>query len=173
MSRTASVAGSARTLGLVGTSTTELLHFKNILVATDFSPLSLAALQWTRRFAAQFNSSIHILHVIDKPPFVSDLENIPIAIPDRQLETNAKKNLTRLASKEIPPLIPCFPEVRWGSPAEEIINYARRRNVDLVLVGTHGRTGLKHLFLGSTAEAVVRRAHCPVLVVREPERSDL
>ena len=84
-----------------------------------------------------------------------------------EVEKHAAAKLTALAQKEIPATVPVFPVVRHGAPWEEITHVAKDRKADLIVIGTRGYTGLKHMVLGSTAEKVVRYAGCPVLVVRE------
>ena len=144
--------------------------FKTILVATDFSEVSLNALQVAKLFAEQFGATVQILTVIEPIPFIAGVESMPLAVTDDRVEKNTRMELARLVARELPPTISSKVEVLWGKPADEILKLARGCNVDLILLGTHGRTGLKHLLLGSTAENVVRRAPCPVLVVPPPER---
>jgi nucleotide-binding universal stress UspA family protein len=146
------------------------LKLKRILVPIDFSEESLKALRYAIPFAEESGAMLHLVHVIEPASFVNDLPNVALAIPDDTLAVEAKERLLSVAQKEIEELIPVYPQVRIGRAYEEIIVLAKSLNVDLIIIATHGYTGLKHAFLGSTAERVVRHAGCPVLVVRQNER---
>ncbi|MBI4592583.1 MAG: universal stress protein [Candidatus Rokubacteria bacterium] len=118
-----------------------------ILVAVDFSPCSERALEVARDYAGRLGARLHILHVVW--PGIDPG-------PDARLE--------RLAA-DSQASIPVVPAVASGVPAVQIVRYARRHPIDLIVVGTHGRTGLSRVLLGSVAERVVRTAPCPVLTV--------
>jgi glycine betaine transporter len=142
---------------------------KRILVPVDFSATSLRALKYALKLAEQFDATICLLHVIEKASFVNDLENVALAVPDEKLASIAKKHLVSLSRNVVKSPVPMFPHTRIGKPFVEIVTLAQTQNIDLIVLATHGYTGLKHALLGSTAERVVRHAHCPVLVVREAE----
>jgi len=146
-----------------------LLNIKTILVPIDFSQTSKKALVYAVRMAEQFGSKIILLNVVE-----------PVATPDFAyhpllLETDKAKHAatTRLQAFCREALIsPKMLErvlVRYGTPFAEITDAARTLKADLIILTTHGYTGLKHVFMGSTAERVVRHAPCPVLTVREKE----
>lgn len=146
-----------------------VLALKKILVPTDFSPASLKALQDALPFAERSGAAIVLLHVIEPASFVNGFDSISLTLTDETQVQRAKSELIFLAQKEIKPLIPVNPQVRLGKPAEEIVATAKNVQADLIVIATHGYTGLKRAFIGSTAERVVRCAPCPVLVVRENE----
>ena len=145
------------------------LKLKRILVPIDFSPASIKALKYAVPLAEQFGASICLVHVVEQASFANDLQNVPLAVPDEKLASIAKEHLISLSKKVIKKLIPVFPHTRIGKPFVEIATLAQTQNIDLIVIATHGHTGLKHALLGSTTEKVVRHAPCPVLVVRERE----
>lgn len=141
---------------------------KEILVPIDFSTTSRKALRYAVPFARQFGGKITLLHAIEPPPYDPALANLPLAreIPTAPLE----KELAAVAELEVGRDLLDKAIVRLGAPFEVISEVAREMQTDLIILTTHGYTGLKHVFVGSTAERVVRHAPCPVLVVREHER---
>ncbi len=145
-----------------------VLKLKKILVPLDFSDTSEKALQYAVAFAKQFGAKITLLHVIEPLPYPGDLTYLPLGevIPSGP----AKARLREIAQKAIEPELLGQTLVQIGLPFEIIAAVAQQESVDLIIITTHGRTGLKRVFLGSTAERVVRHAPCPVLTVREKER---
>lgn len=157
--------------GLAGSKTATRLQvpalkLKKILVPTDFSEASLSALQYAVALAAQFGASICLLHVVEPTSFVNDVYNVPISLSEDEVAARAKQNLASLAEREIGAAIPVIHRVRVGKAFQEIAAAARILHADMIVIATHGRTGLKRVLLGSTAEWVARYAPCPVLVVR-------
>lgn len=141
-----------------------------ILVPVDFSDCSRKALQYAVPLARQFGAGITLLHVVHVYyPSGSEFGMIDVPLLESDLRKGAETQLGALAEQEIGSQVPCRAEVRVGAAVPEIISAARRLESDLIILSTHGRTGLKHVFLGSVAENVVRLAPCPVLVVREHE----
>jgi len=148
---------------------------RNILVPIDFSKMSISAIKTARQLARRFPATIHIAHVrrVDYATAFS-APSPPIApFPLMTYEQDAKKRvlqeLNRLACEHGISSASCH--VIGGGPAfDEICRLAQKIPADLIVMPTHGRTGLKHVFLGSTAERVVRHSPCPVLVVRERRR---
>lgn len=150
---------------------TASFRLKKILVPIDFSECSRKALLYAHRFARQFDARLLLVNVVE-PMIVP--ENMLMAVPELpeaggNLVNAAQERLAQLARKEIPPDLPVDTTVRVGRPYAEIIEAAQAGDVDLIIIATHGYTGLKHVFLGSTAERVVRHASCPVLSVRDRE----
>jgi nucleotide-binding universal stress UspA family protein len=150
----------------------ELLRLRTVLVPTDFSEHSCKAREYAFRLAQQFGSTLVLLHVIEPAyPFpVDGVMHFPGELDDPSLARRpvVEKELARLA--DITAKQACVPvrsKVCSGRAYEEITAAARAENADLIVIATHGYTGLKHVVLGSTAERVVRHAPCPVLVVRE------
>ena len=143
------------------------MRFKNIIFPTDFSESSLHALHVADEIADKFNSQLQILHVIYDMVAYADAAAVTNWYPAMyvDLEKAAKEELHKVAKKvkfaKDPQLV-----VRRGVEETEIIRYADEQKADLIVMGTHGRTGVGRLLLGSTAEQVLRHAHCPVLTVR-------
>jgi universal stress protein A len=146
------------------------LKLKRIMVPIDFSKASINALKYAIPFAEESGASLYLVHVVEPASFLNDLPSVALAKPDEAVAKAAKEKLVALANEEIEELIPVYPQIRIGRAYEEITVLAKSLNVDLIIIATHGYTGLKHAFLGSTAERVVRCAPCPVLVVRAKGR---
>lgn len=140
-------------------------NFTTIIVPTDFSYASDAALGYARMLAARFGASLHLLHVVDEPGSWSE---VYAAIPEIQLRlsADAARRLEAMAAC-LPPPLHATSAVVCGAPVPSIVKAAESRGADLIVMGTHGRRGMGHLLLGSVAERVVRLAPCPVLTVRE------
>ncbi|HEY5891761.1 MAG TPA: universal stress protein [Chthoniobacterales bacterium] len=144
-----------------------LLKLTKILVPTDFSETSRKALQYAIAFAKQFGAKITLLHVIEPPP--ESEERIYAETSLEEVMRPVREQLETLATSAIESKLLDTTLVRVGVPFVIITDLAGELEIDLVIVTTHGYTGLKHVFLGSTAERIVRHAPCPVLVVRERE----
>lgn len=145
------------------------LMLKRILVPLDFSVPSKNALRYALPLAGRFNATLCLLHVLEPSSFVNDLRNSPLVVSDATVANRLHHKLVMLARQEVDPLIHVVPQVRVGKAFQEIVTAAKQLNADLIVIATHGHTGLKRVMLGSTAERVVRHAPCPVLVVRERE----
>jgi nucleotide-binding universal stress UspA family protein len=149
-----------------------MIDLHQILVPTDFGASSQNALNYAVAFAQKFGARIHLLHVVsDLALFVPEAVLIvpPQLPPVEQFQSAAITALEKtIAGLALPETI-VHPVVLEGMPFEEIIRFAREKDVDLIVMGTHGHKGLAHLLLGSVAEKVVRYAPCPVLTVRHPE----
>jgi len=145
------------------------LPVKRIVVPLDFSECSIFALRYAVNLAGQVDASLILVHVASSLLTPPEMEYVQMDMKKfrAEIEKHAAAKLTALAQKEIPATVPVFPVVRHGAPWEEITHVAKDRKADLIVIGTRGYTGLKHMVLGSTAEKVVRYAGCPVLVVRE------
>jgi nucleotide-binding universal stress UspA family protein len=143
------------------------IEIKRILVPLDFSPLSKKALEYAIPLAAQFGAKITLLHALEPLPYSAGLGYFP---DDAKFPVKAMENdLKALAGLAITPDLLNQVIVRVGVAHEVIINLAADLKIDLIVLTTHGYTGLKHSFIGSTAERVVRHAPCPVFVVRARE----
>ena len=146
-----------------------LLKIKTILVPLDFSATSAKALAYAIRMADQFGSKIILLNVIE-PIATPDLAYHPLMLDSAESRAAAQKAVEAAARKaHLPDSMLKRITIRHGTPFAEIADAARTLRADLIIITTHGYTGLKHVFMGSTAERVVRHAPCPVLVVREKE----
>jgi nucleotide-binding universal stress UspA family protein len=149
-----------------------MISLHRILVPTDFSEHSKNALRYAAAFAEKFGAEIQLLHVFqDLAIFQPDAVSPgPPTVPPREEMLAAARGALARSIQECPVKgLPIHPEVREGAPHEEIVVYAREKNVDLIIMGTHGRGWLAHVLMGSVAEKVVRKAPCPVLTVRHPE----
>jgi universal stress protein A len=144
------------------------VRVKSILVPVDFSPPSNRALDYATMLARQFDAKLTLLHVIEPVATPDFVAAFPLAMEDDELMAAAKERLEKLAkSAGMPRGTVEKTLVRFGRSFHEIAEAARTLKADLIVISTHGYTGLKHVLLGSTTERVVRHAPCPVLVVRQ------
>jgi nucleotide-binding universal stress UspA family protein len=154
-----------------------MIAIKKILVATDFGEASETALNYGRALALQFNAALHVLHVMPTVAMRAATEygfsGLPVEY-EAEIEAAAVKNTQNLLTEEDRRVLSATAAVmRHNTPAAAIVEYATTNQIDLIVVGTHGRGALGHLFMGSVAERVVRMAPCPVLAVRNPEHEFL
>jgi universal stress protein A len=141
---------------------------KSILVPIDFSPHSKKALDYAVMFARQFNAKLTLVHVVEPVAMPDFVTSISLTMENDQSMAAGKKQLESLVKATgIPRNAVEKLLVRFGRSFHEIADAARTRKVDLIIISTHGYTGLKRALLGSTTERVVRHAPCPVLVVRQ------
>jgi universal stress protein A len=147
---------------------------RQILVPVDFSEPSRAALEYAANLAQTFGATLDVLHVWEAPSFAprgSDVVSVgagEFGLEDliRKSAEEALDGFVERARKR--GVIVNSARAQRGAPAHAIVDAAKAGNYDLIVVGTHGRTGLPRVLLGSVAENVVRHAHCPVLAVRKP-----
>ena len=145
------------------------LKVQRILVPVDFSQTSLQALQYAVGLSEQFGGRLTLVHVIE-PVATPDFAYYPLMMEPEKAIKAAQAQLEALSlQKTMPHGVVEKTLVRHGVPYVEITDAARTLKMDLIVITTHGYTGLKHVFLGSTAERIVRHAPCPVLTVREKE----
>lgn len=142
----------------------KLLRIQTILVPTDFSEPSVKALRYAKELAEQFDAKLILLHVIEPIGPTPDFATNPLVLDPGALMESAQEGLRKFAVKE--GIEEASAHVRHGVPYDEISQAANELRADLICIATHGYTGLKHMFMGSTAERVVRHAPIPVLVVR-------
>ena len=140
-----------------------VFKLRRILVPVDFSHCSKKALKYAIPFAEQFDAELTLLHLVQR--HVESAE--ALVVPIESVE-EIQKDLETLRAT-IGDAVPSRALVRMGDPAIGIIAVAKELKIDLIILSTHGRTGLERVLLGSTAEKVVRHAGCPVLIVREHE----
>lgn len=143
-----------------------------IVLPTDFSKLAAGAASWAVKMAEALDAEIHCLYVARDVQYYGSLEvvltdSLPTseevtAAAERQLAEHMRGVLGDADVRAVP-------IVRVGTPFVEIIRYAREIQAKMIVMSTHGHSGLKHMLLGSTTEAVVRKADCPVLSIRSPE----
>jgi universal stress protein A len=147
-----------------------MINLRHILVPTDFSEHSRHALRYGVALAEKFNAALHLLNVFqDLSVYQADAVMVPVLPSAEVLTTNARSTLDKLIQDCNLGHLVVHSEVREGSPIEEIVDYANAKNIDLIVIATHGRGWLAHLLLGSVAEKVVRKAPCPVMAVHLTE----
>jgi nucleotide-binding universal stress UspA family protein len=149
---------------------------RKILYPTDFSERSLAALPLAVDLAQRYDAELHCLHVVDMPSefVLEDSYMLPLTTEYRpdydKLKEVAESHLEQFVTEHMPDLRDSVKRaVIMGKPFAEILRYAREQGIDLIVLGTHGRSALGSMLLGSVAEKVVRKATCAVLTVRHPE----
>ena len=143
---------------------------KKVLVPIDFSDYSKSALKYAVNFTKSFNAEIILIYVVEPVIYPPDFSMGQIAMPsiNTEWDDRAKDELAKLAKNEITGVNSVKTVIKTGKPFVEIIETAKEENVDLIIIATHGHSGVEHILFGSTAEKVVRKAPCPVLTLREP-----
>lgn len=144
---------------------------QRILWPTDFSELSLKSARYARAFRETFGSELHVIHVVP-PPLAPDVSvmlpaEAPLSVAEPELLDASRRGLEQVVAQQFDPsrgraVVDAF----YGTPWIGICDYARKHLIDLIIVSTHGRTGLGHVLIGSTAERIVQHAPCPVLTVK-------
>ncbi len=149
-----------------------MISLKKILLPTDFSEYSEAARDYACSFVEKFGAELHLLHVLQDLVAMAPEPGMSFPPPGdyvQELEAAARQALEKRPGDALSSEYTVVRDIRHGSPFLEIIRYASENDIDLIVMGTHGRSGLAHVLLGSVAEKVVRRSPCPVLTVRSPE----
>jgi nucleotide-binding universal stress UspA family protein len=145
-----------------------MISFQRILWPTDFSEASRSALPAVNGLASQFSATVDVLHVLSPAPSLASMTGHgAVATTEylKSLEERARSTIKEVAGKEISSDVVTKTTTLMGSPAHEIVNFAEVNDIDLIVIATHGETGLSRLVFGSVAEKVVRHAPCPVLTV--------
>ena len=141
-----------------------MIPIRTILHPTDYSPSSDAAFAFACSLAREYFSEILLLHIVESE-FVMPMEGVLAPFPTDDLDP-ARQRLDRLFPLD--QHVKVRREIAVGDAVEEIVRTAAAAEVDMIVMGTHGRTGLSRLLLGSVAEGVLRRVACPVLFVKQP-----
>jgi len=138
-----------------------------IVLPIDFSELSMAALPWAKRIAALTNGTVHCVYTVEPPQVYSALDMAPaVPLPTTdELTVSATEQLEAFASEQLAG-VDTKTQVLIGKPSEQIIAYSKKVDAEMIIMTTHGYSGLEHVVLGSTTEAVLRKANCPVLSIR-------
>jgi nucleotide-binding universal stress UspA family protein len=147
-----------------------MILLNHVLVATDFGEASDAALSYGRALARTFGAKLHLLHVTENVYLKAvGTDTYSVVFPElqRDVDEEARRQLRNRLDQDTPTDIALLTS---NAPAASIVDYAKAHQIDLIVVGTHGRGAVAHLLMGSVAEKVVRSAPCPVLTVRQPER---
>ncbi len=143
------------------------IDLEKILVPIDFSEHSKKALEYAVPFARQFDASLDLLYVVEPTIYPADFSFGQVGFPnvEEELRVRGHHELEQLIAKVISGRVKARSTVRTGKAFFEIDQYAREEEIDLIIIATHGHTGIEHVLLGSTAEKVIRHAPCPVLVI--------
>lgn len=154
-----------------------MLPFRSIVCPTDFDDTSELAFKAAVELAQHFGSRLCLVHIVSDTPYLSYYPELALSvIPpagsvlspaeiEESLRASAQQHLDRLARCEVPSSVQVNCVVRCGDPVGEILHLIEQENADLLVLGTHGRTGWRRLFYGSIAEKEVRLAPCPVVVI--------
>jgi nucleotide-binding universal stress UspA family protein len=144
------------------------IQLKKILLPTDFSNYSAVATKYACEMAMKFDAELHLLHTLETHLVSTPNFGFGLDLPKYVSESKAaaEKSLASVVDPNWSAGRVVVTAIVEGSPKTEIINYARKNNVDLIVLATHGRSGLAHVLMGSVAESIVRTAPCPVLTVR-------
>ena len=146
-----------------------MVSIRQILVPTDFSEPADAALNYARALAEKFRSHLHVFHVVPQPfvyPWGTEISTVPLADLMAQSEALSNTRLAELIPKDQAPAGGLTTSTAVGTPVDRILDYIKASNIDLVVMGTHGRGPVGHLLLGSVAERIVRRSPVPVLTMK-------
>ena len=143
-----------------------MFKIHTILCPIDFSDASRKAVRYAHEFAVTTRAQIFLLNVVDIP-IESILNNVQL---DEDLEKSALENLDVVKNELLSEGLRVESAVKIGDPAEVIIDHAAKLDVNLIIMGSHGKKGLSRLIMGSVAEMVLRNADCPVLIVKKHEK---
>jgi nucleotide-binding universal stress UspA family protein len=148
-----------------------MLNINRILVPIDFSEYSKKAFRYAVEFARTFSAEIVLVYVVEPVIYPADFSFGQVALPSVEVELQARgaQQLNLLIEKEVPDDVRARAAVRSGKPFVEIIHAAKDEQADLIIIATHGHSGIEHVLFGSTAEKVVRKAPCPVLSIRSAD----
>lgn len=147
-----------------------MINIKNILCPVDHSDCSKEALKYAVSFAIKDNSKLYLLHVIDIRAFNESIDTMTPKIPDDETLKQLKTKLLDCIPEEMRDDMKVEALVIQGIPFVEIISAAKKNEIDMIVLGSHGRTGITHMMMGSVSEKVVRKAPCPVLTVRTSDQ---
>ncbi len=143
------------------------MMFRRILCPVDFSEFTDDILEYAVDIVGKYNSELHLIHVIPNLNYFTPYESFftpeNLVVVEKNMETEVNKDFDALIAKLN---LPVKKVVRNGTAFVEIIDYVKTESIDLVILGTHGRSGLEHVLIGSVAEKVVRKSPCPVLTIR-------
>jgi universal stress protein A len=151
-----------------------MFKIKNILLPTDFSNISLTAAEYAVELAKEYDANLHLLNVLEKTPPILAIRSLDISREKiiASIDADAKsqmdeclKKVKKFGNVEI------IPVIKKGIDYEEIIKYSNEKKIDVIVIATHGRTGILHTLLGSVAEKVIRYSKIPVLVTTPPSKS--
>ncbi len=148
-----------------------MFKITKILYPTDFSEASLEALKYALSFARSCPARLVLMHVVNEKIFSEGLSLARVSAPEalgQEMAAEAGRQLKMIIPAEERQGLELETVILHGNPSLEVIRYAKENKVDMIVIGTAGRSGVEHMMFGSTAEKVVRGAHCPVLSVKPP-----
>lgn len=146
-----------------------MVRFKRILCPTDFSEAARRAFDLAISVAEAFDAELYVVHVVPALPYLEPRPTYHFDVPEyeRLLHEDAERQMAALVG-DLQTCVALHPIIAHGDVAEQILRTAEEKDVDLIVIATHGRTGWRHMIFGSIAEKIVRLARCPVLTVRRP-----
>ncbi len=147
-----------------------MISLKKILCPIDHSDCSKEALKYAVSFAMKDEAKLLLLHIIDIRSFNEGLDAMSTQIPNEETLEQLRVKLLDCIPEEIRDDMDVEALVIQGIPFAEIIGTAKEKEIDMIVIGSHGRTGISHMMLGSVSEKVVRKAPCPVLTVRKSDQ---
>ncbi|MBI9015928.1 MAG: universal stress protein [Phycisphaerae bacterium] len=147
------------------------MHIKKILCPTDYSDHSAIAVEYAQKFTEKFNAQLHLLHVIDDvyQYWVAGTENAaPFIISTTEIMDAANNNMQNFIDKYFTNFNgELIRATAQGKPYVAITDYAKEHDIDMIIISTHGHSALTQMLIGSVTERVIRKAHCPVLTIRD------
>jgi len=149
-----------------------MITYKNVLFCTDFSANAQAALPYAIDLAIKYGAALHLVHVYQEPEHVAEFEMSSNIKSDwirvaHLLGTEKENKLKEICEEITKEMGSCLPRMLRGRPHTEIVRYARESGIDLIVMGSHGLSGLEHVLFGSTADRVIRESSCNVLIIRK------
>jgi nucleotide-binding universal stress UspA family protein len=151
-----------------------MFKIKNILLPTDFSKISLTAAEYAIELADQYKAKLHVLNVLEKTPPILAIRSLDVSREKiiESIDADAQEHLKECI-KKIKKIkdVEIVAAIQKGIDYEEIIKYSKDKKIDMIVIATHGRTGILHTLLGSVAEKVIRYSKIPVLVTTPPSKS--
>lgn len=147
-----------------------MISLNVIVVPTDFSERSLVALEYATGLADKYDAKLKVIFVNEPGLSISDMAWVGVdkRAMDEEKIKESRRHIEEIVLKRIPVDVPADAEIIQGEAVTKIIEYAEDVNADLIVMATHGRTGVSHVLMGSVAEQVVRKAPCPVLTLKQP-----
>ena len=146
---------------------------KQIMVPTDFSQIAADALDYAKTLAEAVKASLHIVHILQEPKPVMFGEYVPLEEYWEAVEKSAREAIGRVLKESEREKFHATLWVGRGFPPDQIVKYAEQHAIDLIVMGTHGRSPVTRLLLGSVADRVIRKARCPVLTVHPREDKEI
>ena len=148
-----------------------MIAIEKILIPTDFSEYARWAMNYAIALARNFKAKLYVVHVFEEVVFTAAPDTYSPSAPEFHalLQENVRNQLNQVIKELCEKGVDAEPVFKVGRAYINIVETARELSVDVIVLATHGRTGLSHLIFGSTAEKVVRLAPCPVLTVKHPE----